>query len=525
MSKTEELSKTEPTTVSTSDEQSAEPEQVNRLGTAKLGKLILEFAIPSIVAMLVNGLYNIIDGVFMGLGVGEMGQAVATVSMPIMLLSIAISAMIGAGGNALVALRLGEGKRDEAEHALGQACFMVVVGAIVATILVNILMGPLLSISGADPSLWTPSATNTNVALHDPHIFIHIISAGFILQFFGMGFSNFIRTAGAPKRALWTMLAGSITCIILNFLFVIVLHMGVAGSATATIIGQGVSAVLVLYYFIFSKKAPFKLHLHYILPPVGRFLKNITALGVATFVLQIANSIINLVLNNQLAIYGAMAFLGVAGIGATAAQASVGVAVKVIMVSFFPLLGVAMAVQPLIGYNYGAKLYHRVKRTFLLGFCWTFAIGLFFWLLVHLFPGPIASLFGLAPGTAAGDYCMYVLQVQAFFLPILGIQILGANFFQSVGSPLKSMFLSLTRQLLYLIPLILLLPFLQSVFAFMPFGFHITPLDAVNLAYPTADILAVITSVLMMWREFKRLTKMQKEQAELGQGYTLKTHE
>jgi putative MATE family efflux protein len=495
--------------------QAEKGQQVNRLGTAKIGKLVVEFAIPSIIAMVVNGLYNIIDSVFMGLGVGELGQATATISMPIMILSMSVSVLIGVGGNALCALRLGEGKHEEAEKILGQAFFMTIVAAVLMTALVNIFMDPVLSISGATPETYDSA-----------HIFIRILSIGFILQFFGMGFNNFIRTAGDPNRALYTMVAGSLTCILLNFVFVILLHMGVAGSALATILGQGLSAVLVFQYFVFSKKAPFKIH-RINVRPMPRLIRSILALGLASFVLQLANAIINLILNNQLAIYGSTAIINGVVLGATGAQASVGVASKVIMLSFFPMMGVTMAVQPIIGFNYGAKLYARVKKVFFVALIWMVGFGLFFWALIHLFPSQIAALFGLSNFPEAMEYTTYVLQVQCFFLPLVGLQVLSANFFQSVGKPAKSLFLSTTRQLIYLIPLILFLPWLQqnfNFFSFLPFVKY--ALDAVNLAYPMADILSVITAGTMMILEFRHINRLQKQEEQAGgKGYSLATHD
>ncbi|MDR0888640.1 MAG: MATE family efflux transporter [Coriobacteriales bacterium] len=465
-------------------------QKVNRLGNAKIGKLLMEYAIPSIISMVANGLYNIVDAIFMGIGVGAVGQATATIAMPIMILSMSVSVLIGAGGNALAALRLGEGKRDEAEHVLGQAFFMVIVAAVLMTTLVNIFMDPVLSISGATSDTWESA-----------HWFIRIASIGFILQFFGMGFNNFMRTAGDPNRALYTMLAGTGACILLNFLFVIMLHMGVAGSALATIIGQGFSAVLVFWYFVFSKKAPFKLHKRYVKPHL-RLIRSILALGSAPFFLQIAASIINLVLNNQLAIYGAMQ-----PIGAMGAQASVGVAARVIMLAFFPLMGVSMAAQPILGYNYGAQMFARVKTAFKYAIIWVIVIGIVFWGLIHLFPYQIATIFGMQQGPLM-DYTTYVLQVQCFFMPLVGIQVISTSFFQSSGQPLKSMFLSLTRQVIYLIPLLLLLPWIEATFD--PISF-ITPLDAINVSYPMADGLSLITAIIMMSIEFKKLNNRIKD--------------
>ncbi|MDR0501430.1 MAG: MATE family efflux transporter [Coriobacteriales bacterium] len=460
--------------------------QVNRLGTAKISRLLLEFAIPSIIGLVVNGLYNLVDSIFLGHGVGEVGLATATVAMPTMIFSMAMGVLIGAGGNALAALKLGEGKHDDAEKVLGNAFTLTVVAAVVCMLLVNVFMDPVLRISGA-----------TEVTWEHAHTFVRIISFGFILQFFGMGFNNFIRTAGDPNRALYTMVAGTVLCIILNYLFVIVFKWGIAGSAWATVIGQALSAGLVLWYFAFSRKAPFKLKRKH-LPIVPRLVGSIFALGSASFVLQIAAAILNLILNNQLVYYG-----GLDPIGAEGAQAAIGVVQRVAMFAFFPILGVAMAAAPLFGYNYGAQNFVRVRSAILLSMAWVAAIGVFFWILIHLFPEQICIIFGIKDELLL--FTIDALKVQVFFMPLVGLQVVAANYFQSSGQPLKSMFLSLTRQLLYLIPLLYLLPLLATHLNVPGLSAMDSPLEGLYYAFPIADILSIVTAGTLMLLEFRKL--------------------
>jgi putative MATE family efflux protein len=465
--------------------------QVNRMGTASVGKLMLEFAVPSIIGLVCNGLYNVVSAVFLGNAVGQVGLAVTTAAMPIMIMGMALSVLIGAGGNALTALRLGEGKHKEAEHVIGNAFTMTFIMAILAFVLVNILMDPILTLIGTPAGpVW--DATN---------IYVRILSAGFIFQFYGMGFNNFIRTAGDPNRALYTMVAGAASCIFFNWLFVTQLGWGVQGSALATISGQAVSAVLVLWYFLVSKKAPFKVRLHN-LKIKPRLVGNILALGFASFALQAANAIINLLLNNQLNFYGAMDPLG-----SVNALAAIGVTAKIVALSFFPLLGVAMAAQPIFGYNYGAHNFNRVKKTYEIALVWVVAIGVFFWIIVHTVPGPIVTLFGVSEQLK--DFTVFALQVQMFFMPLIGVQVITSNYFQSSGQPLKAMFLSLTRQIIYLIPLLYFLPLvIQNI---VP---SLTPLDGLYFSYPVADILSVATSGTMMLVEIRRLNRMMKKQEQ-----------
>jgi putative MATE family efflux protein len=463
-------------------------EQVDRLGTAKITKLMVEFAIPSIIGLVVNGLYNIVDSVFMGHGVGPVGLATATIAMPIMIVGMAVAILVGQGGNALTALRLGAGRHDEAEKVMGNTFTLTIVTAIVCTAGLFLFMDPILSFSGATEETW-----------ESVRIFLSIIGGGMVLQFFGMGFNNFIRTAGDPNRALYTMVAGTIVCIVLNFLFVMVFGWGVAGSAWATVIGQGVSAVLVFWYFVFSPKAPFKLRLRYFGLDL-RLVRSIFALGSAAFVLQAANALITFLVVNQLTALGADTVIGSDG-----ALAAIGVVGRIAMFMFFPILGAAIAAQPLFGYNYGAKNYERVKTTFRIAMIWVTVIGVFFWALSHLFPDEIVYLFGVKDDLR--DFTIAALKVQVFMMPLIGLQIVATQYFQSSGQPLKSMFLSMTRQILYLIPLVYVLP--MVITSLIP---SLTPLDGIYYAYPVADILSVITCAILMVFELRKLNAKIREQ-------------
>jgi putative MATE family efflux protein len=462
--------------------------QVDRLGTAKVSKLMLEFAIPSIIGLVVNGLYNIIDSIFMGHGVGPVGLATATIAMPIMIVSMAVATLIGQGGNSLTALRLGAGKHDEAEKVMGITFILTMLAAVVCMVLVYTLMDPILSLSGA-----------TEETRESSRLFLGIISAGMVFQFFGMGFNNFIRTAGDPNRALYTMVIGTVVCIVLNGLFVMIFHWGVAGSAWATVIGQAVSAILVFWYFVFSDKAPFKLRRSQ-LKLEGRLVKSILVLGMAPFVLQVANAIISFLLNNQLVILGAATAIGSMG-----AQAALGVVGRIAMFTFFPILGVAFAAQPLFGYNYGAQNYARVKTTFKIALVWVTILGVFFWTVIHLFPTQIVYVFGVKGELE--QFTITALKVQVFMMPIVGIQVVATQYFQSSGQPLKSLFVSVTRQLLYLIPLLYLLPhIIPTIFP------SLAPLDGLYYAYPVSDFLSIITCVILVAFELRKINARIREQ-------------
>ena len=467
--------------------------QVNRLGTAKISKLMLEFAIPSIIGLVVNGLYNIIDSVFLGHAVGSSGLAVMTVAMPVMSFTMAIAVLIGTGANALIALRLGEGKHQDAEKVLGNAFTMTIITAVICTAGVFLLEDWVLKLSGATDEIWAESA-----------LFVRIISAGFLVSFFGMGFNNFIRTAGDPNRALYTMIAGTLCCIAANYLLVMILDWGVMGSAIATLFGQTVSAVLVFWYFVFSKKAPFKIRrMHF--PLRANFVRLILILGSASFVIQLSGSVTQVLVNYQLVTLGASS-----PIGAEGALAALGVVNRIAFFVFFPVMGVAVAAQPLIGYNYGAKSYRRVIKTFQVALIWIMVIGASFWVVVHLIPEPIILLFGIEDSLL--EFTTHALVVQLFMLPLFGLQMISLNYYQASGQPFKAMFISLTRQILYLIPLLFLMPVL-----FEKMSATLIALDGVYYAYPIADALSVITAAIFVAHEYKKLkAQIQLKQVACG---------
>lgn len=462
--------------------------KVARMGSGSIPRLTIEFAIPAIAGMLVNGAYNIIDSIFLGQAMGPLGQASMTAANPIMIVFMAISMWVGNGGNALSALRLGEGDREAAERSLANTVTLsLVLSALVALLaFVPVTINGLLSLSSATPEVWD-----------NARVFIQIISAGFIFQCIGMGVNNFIRTAGAPNRALATMVVGTVACIVFNYLFVMVLGYGIRGSAMATVIGQLVSCSCVLWYFLRTPNVPLKLRAR-LMPLRFSVTRLILTLGLASFLLQVGACVVNLVLNAMLVKYGAMSPLGPDN-----ALASIGVVSRIAMFTVFPLIGMAIAVQPLLGFNYGAHLYDRVRKTLLCGVVGATIIAVLMWALVHLFPTQIISAFGITD-VDLRDFTIFAMKVQLMLLPLVGFQIVCSNYFQATGQPAKSVFLSLTRQILFLVPLYLFLP------QWLPVWFPgLNGLDALYFACPTADFLAVFATVIFMIWEMQRIRKLE----------------
>ena len=464
--------------------------KVARLGTGSIPKLITEFAIPAITGMLVNSAYNLIDALFLGQAVGEMGLAATQVAMPIMTVFLAIAMLIGAGGNALAALRLGEGHHDAAERVLGNTVTLSIILSVFVAILASIppVFDWLLTISSATDEV-RPGAT----------LFLRIICYGYILQCIGFGINNFIRTAGAPNRALLTMVIGAVMCIVFNYLFVMVMGLGIMGSALATVCGQACSCVSVLWFFLFTKGAPLKIRARN-LSPNWKLCGNILALGVASFFTQVGAAIVSFVTNYLLVKYGAMH-----PIGADNALASIGLVMRVAFFTVVPLIGMSVAIQPILGFNYGAKLYKRVRTTLLDGVIAATVLAVLMFAIVHIWPVQIVNVFGITDQSLV-DFTVFALQVQLAMLPVIGFQIVGANYFQATGQPLKSSLLSLTRQILFLLPLLFILP------EWLPTFTQFTGLDAIYMAAPAADALATVTTLVFVVIELRRLRRVESGQ-------------
>ena len=458
----------------------------DRLGNKSVLKLLLEFSIPAIIMMTFNALYNIVDSIFLGQAVGPDGIAVTTLAFPIMILLMGLSALAGQGGNALAAIQLGEDRIDAVERTLGNTVLLLLVISGIIAVAGIILIDPILVLVGTTPELFDMTK-----------MFVQILMIGFVFQCIGMGANNFLRTEGKPMLALFTSMLGTIVCIVMNFVLVMWLGFGVAGSAFATLIGQGVGGIPVIYYLMRGKGAPFHLKLA-CMKPDFRLWGSILSLGVASFIMQVANAVINSILNQTLAYYGALDPIGAGG-----ALAAIGVASRINGFAFMPAIGVLMGAQTLIGYNYGARKWKRVLSAYWLGTMFTTAILTLFFVLVHVIPAPIVQLFGVE-----GDlqqFCIFALQVMTAMFPFVGFQMMSSNYFQSTGQPLKASLLSLTRQVLFLIPLLLLLPM------YLPTILEVTSLQSICFTYPMADVLSILTTSAFIIPELVKLNRRARE--------------
>lgn len=438
-----------------------------QLETTSIPSLLLKFSIPAIIGMLVNASYNMIDRIFIGQGVGFLGIAGITIGFPFMILMMAFGMLIGLGTTALVSIRLGQKKDEEAELILGNG-FVLLVGITLSLSLIGLVfLRPILVLFGASTEV-LPYATQ----------YLRIILWGGVFQSLGFGLNNVIRAEGNPRIAMATMLIAALLNIILDPIFIFVLDMGIQGAAIATVIAQAVAAIWVLSYF-FSKHSTLKIRRENLTLSFP-IVKNILAIGSAPFSMQVAASVLTLIMNRSLYIYGG-----------DLAISTMGIVNSLAMMILMPIFGINQGAQPIIGYNYGAKKFDRVKEALKLAIIAATAIVILGFTVTRLIPNELVALFNNDDQDLI-NMGSHAITVFFVFLPLIGFQIVSANYFQAVGKPKQAMFLSLSRQVILLIPAVLILPKF--------FG-----LNGLFMAGPIADIGSSMLTGLFLYRELKNL--------------------
>jgi len=446
------------------------------LGREKIGKLLFKFSIPAVIGMLVNALYSVVDRIFVGRGVGSLALSGVAVTFPITNVIMAVGMLVGTGAAAVVSIKLGQKKVEQAEKIVGNAFMLTIILSIIVSIIGLVFLEPILILLGA-------SAETMPYAKQ----FATILLVGAVLQNVGFGLNPIIRSEGDPKTAMITMLIGAALNFIINPILIFGLKLGVAGSALSTIVAQAVCSVWILMYFtkgrslLKLKKVNIKLKKYVI--------KEIIAIGVSPFAMQVAASVVTIFINTSLVKYG-----GDLAIGAFSLINSI--AILIIM----PMLGVNQGAQPIIGYNYGAKNINRVKKALFYsagvnGFVATIAV-----IIVQLFPVQIIQIFNTTDTkliTIGANGISIFLMMFAF----VGPQTSCVNYFQSVGKAKYSMGLSLLRQVVLLIPLILILP-------------HFFMLNGIWMAGAASDLISSIISFIFIAREVKVLNRFNKEVKE-----------
>jgi putative MATE family efflux protein len=447
----------------------------NFLGVAPVGSLLKQFAIPSIIAMLVSSCYNIVDQIFIGHSVGMLGNAATNVAFPLSNTCTALSLLFGIGGAACFNLAMGAGENEDAGNYIGNAASMLVIGGAILAAIVQIALRPLLVAFGSTADV-LPYAME----------YTRITSLGFPFLILSIGGGHLIRADGSPKFSMICNLTGAIINTILDAIFIFGLNMGMTGAALATIIGQIVSAILVINYLRNYKTVPLKMEMF---KPSKKVLK-VASLGMAPFCNQIAMMVVQIAMNNSMTFYGAAS-----SYGSEIPLACSGIVSKVNMLLFSLIIGISQGLQPIVSFNYGAKQYQRVREVYLLAIKVGMVISICSFLLFQIFPRPIISLFG-GGSEQYYQFAERYFRIYLFFSCVNCLQPISSNFFTAIGKASKGTILALTRQTIFLLPLILILPIFFGI-------------DGILYAGPIADGGAAILTVLLVVNELKNMTKLQ----------------
>ena len=455
-------------------------QKTNPLGTEKISNLLLRFAIPSIIAMVVSALYNMVDQFFIGRSVGMLGNAATNVAFPLVITCTAIALMCGIGGAANFNLCMGQQEKEEAASFAGNAITMLFSLGMILCIITRLFLKPMMILFGATSSVLDYSL-----------IYTGITSLGFPFLILTTGGTNLVRADGSPKFSMTCTLTGAIINTILDPLFIFAFHWGIKGAAWATVLGQVVSGVMIhIYFWKFSKM---QLTRHHLMPHM-KYLGEITALGMASGINQVAMAIIQITMNNTLRKYGA-----VSDYGADIPIACAGIISKVNMIFMSIGIGISQGCQPIFGFNYGAEKFDRVRETYKKAAWAAIISGIVFFACFQIFPRQIIALFG-GGNEAYYRFAERYFRIFMFMTFINGIQPMSSGFFTSIGKAKLGMIVSLTRQILFLLPLILILPVFMGI-------------DGVMYAGPIADLAAAVITIWFVFRQFQDM-----KQKESGSG-------
>ena len=452
----------------------------NPLGSEPVSTLLRRFAVPSVIAMLVSALYNMVDQLFIGHSIGVLGNAATNVAFPLSMVCTSIGLLCGIGGAANFNLCMGRREPEHAKSYVGSAISMLAILGVILCVAVQLFLRPMMLLFGATPDVIDYACTYTRIT-----------SIGFPFLIVTIGGSNLIRADGSPKFSMLCNLVGAIVNTILDPLFIFVFHMGMAGAALATITGQILSFALVVFYLRGFKTLPLSLS---DLKPNMACWARIAALGATPAFNQVAMMVVQIVMNNTLTYYGSNSVYG-----SDIPLACAGIISKVNMLFFSFVIGISQGLQPIVSFNFGAQKYDRVKDAYKKAVFVATAISIVAFLCFQFFPRQIIGIFG----SGSEEYLHFAeryFRIFLFFTFLNGIQPVSSNFFTSIGAPKKGIFLSLTRQIIFLLPLLLIFPYLFGI-------------DGVMYTAPIADLAAASVSIVMVVREFKIMAELQKATA------------
>jgi putative MATE family efflux protein len=445
------------------------------LGEAPIGKLLLQLSVPATIAMFVNALYNFVDAIYIGQGVGFLGMAGLTVAFPIQMFILAVAQMVGIGGGALISISLGEGNVEKADNVAGNAYLLTVVLGIVIMVFGSIFIDPILKLFGA-----------TEAVLPYAKAYMSVIFIGAVFFSFSVVGNNLVRSEGNAMVAMISMLLGAGLNILLDPLFIFTFDMGIRGAAIATILAQFMSFLYLLRY-MYSGKSLFAIKPHHLVPHPA-YMSEILKLGFPAFSRQVGGSILAIFLNNSIVHYGG-----------DVALSAYGAINRIISLLFMPMFGVLQGFQPIAGYNYGAKRLDRVRDSIKIAMVVLLIMATTGWAIAQLFPEGIMRLFTSEPevvkiGTQA-------IRLIILAIPFVSIQIMSASVYQSLGKPGPAFFLSLLRQFILFIPLMYIIPAVTGL-----------GLKGLWITFPVADVISTIVSIFMMMKLSKEMKLMEQMQ-------------
>ena len=446
-------------------------DKFNELGEKPVGRLLLQYAVPAIIAMTAASLYNIIDGIFIGQGVGDKAIMGLALTAPIMSLTAAFGAMVGVGAATLMSIRLGQKDYASAGRILGNVILMNVAMGLLLGVVLQVFLDPILFFFGASQD-----------TLPYAHDFMTVILTGNVVTHLYLGLNAMLRSTNRPKLAMYATFGSVGINALLAPLFIFVLGWGIRGAALATIVAQ--CCMLAWQLRLFSDKREF-IHLRReILRPEPRIMRDSLTIGLPQFLINACSCLVAIIITRSMASYGGDVYVG-----------AFGITNRLLMFVVFVVVGLNQGMQPIAGYNFGAGRYDRLERvirlTILVASCFTglgFLVGMFL-------AEPCVAIFAKDAPDLIHE-AAHGLRIVVLFFPVVGMQIVSTAFFQSIGSPGKSILLSLSRQLIFLVPALLLLPHLFD-----------TPTDGVWYAMPLADALASLLSFTLLVQQIRKMRR------------------
>lgn len=443
--------------------------EIDNLATKPVGRLLWEYSLPAVVGMLVMALYNVVDRIFIGQVVGPEAIAGLALTFPIMNITTAVGVLVGVGSSTRISISMGRGDRPAAEMLLGNAGTLTFINAAAYIAVFAVFMDPILRAFGAG-----------DITLPYARSYMYCVLPGLLLTNVAFGLNNVLRATGYPQRAMMTMIIGAVTNVVLDSILVLWLDMGMAGAAIATDIAMAVSAWFVVSHFfkkdvtLHFRRGTFRLHLAVVMSMIS--------IGAAPCIVNVASCLVNALINRSLVAHGGDMAIGAAGIFVTVTSLIVTV-----------VLGICMGLQPIIGYNYGAGRFDRLKRAYWLAVAVSTLICTIGWAVGLSIPALVARIF--TTDQFLIDSTVVCLRHAMWAFIVVGFQVISTCFFQSIGAPVRAMILSLARQVIFLIPLMLWLSDAYGV-------------EGVWLSFPISDLCATVVTFILIIPAFRQIDKV-----------------